>query len=235
MASKSRILQQTPTPTSTPTLTIVHHFNLIEMLIAISILVTFSSLTSSLYHQKLYSSRVQFTRIQLHLANQALLLLHAETGVHPLHVPRALLEGEQQVELKDAWSHDFIYVPFIDLDQLTTAASTTVTTAKNLKSGSHNSGSSRSSSSTAAAMEVVADLIAIHGHAPEILYLASRSEFFFAEGPKGVIFGEEVSDQNKRYILSVVKKMREGTRLKSVIQQQHQQQQPSSQSTLEES
>jgi hypothetical protein len=162
-----------------------HEFNLIEMLIAISILVTFSSLTSSLYHRKIFSSRVQFTKIQLHLVNQALMLLHAETGVHPLEMPH--LEG---VETKDAWNNDFIFVPYLDLSE---------------------------KSQDSARIEKIADIISRYGHAAEILYFASKGEFCFAVGPHGPIFGEEVSDENKRHILSLVKRMRDGSKLKTVI------------------
>jgi type II secretory pathway pseudopilin PulG len=162
-----------------------HNFNLIEMLISISILLAFTSLTSAVYIKQVYSSFLQMTKVKLNLVNQALMLHHAETGEHPLTMPQL------DVDTKDAWGNDIIYVPYLNLDQ---------------------------KSQQQAHIEKIAEIISVYAHAPEILYLASKGEFCFAEGPKGVVFSEDVSDQNKRYILSIIKKMREGNKLLTLIQ-----------------
>jgi hypothetical protein len=91
-----------------------HHFNMIEILIGVSIMVTFSSMIGVVYHKKLEESKESFTKIELNLMNQSLLLFESRMNTFPVHLMELVESGDLNSIRKDPWGNDYIYIPKID-------------------------------------------------------------------------------------------------------------------------
>lgn len=93
----------------------MQHFNMIEILIAISIIVTFTGLAGTAYHKKFVESRIAFAKIELNLIQQALIMYHARTGQYPTYLEQVYESGDLSSRLKnDPWSTEYLYVPHVD-------------------------------------------------------------------------------------------------------------------------
>ena len=88
-------------------------FSLIEILIAISIIVTFSGLTSAVYSDKLIDSKISYTKIELNQILQHIYLYYTMNGRYPVSLTD--LENIKSVaSLEDPWNQPYIYVPPIN-------------------------------------------------------------------------------------------------------------------------
>jgi hypothetical protein len=96
----------------------VHHFNMIEILIGVSIMVTFSSMIGVVYHKKLEESKESFTKIELNLMNQSLLLFESRMDTYPVHLMELVESGDLSIIRKDPWGNDYLYIPKIDWIQV---------------------------------------------------------------------------------------------------------------------
>jgi hypothetical protein len=87
---------------------------MIEILIAVSIMVTFSSLVGMQYHKKLIESKQSFSKIEMNIISQDLLLYHARTGQYPLNL-KYLVDSQDLITLRpDPWGYDYVYLPKIE-------------------------------------------------------------------------------------------------------------------------
>lgn len=92
---------------------ITKHFSLIEILIAISILVTFSGMTSMVYNEKLIESKIAYTRIELNLILQHVYLYYTTHGRYPISLND--IENLKTIaSFEDRWDQPYIYIPYID-------------------------------------------------------------------------------------------------------------------------
>jgi hypothetical protein len=96
----------------------IHHFNMIEILIGVSIMVTFSSMIGVVYHKKLEESKESFTKIELNLMNQSLLLFESRMDTYPVHLMELVESGDLSNLRKDPWGNDYLYIPKIDWIQV---------------------------------------------------------------------------------------------------------------------
>ncbi|KAG2392606.1 hypothetical protein C9374_011331 [Naegleria lovaniensis] len=92
---------------------ITKHFSLIEILIAISIMVTFSGMTSIVYNDKLIESKIAYTRIELNLILQHVYLYYTTHGRYPVSLND--IENIKTIaSFEDRWNQPYIYIPYID-------------------------------------------------------------------------------------------------------------------------
>nr|QRZ58742.1 general secretion pathway protein G2 [Malawimonas jakobiformis] len=92
----------------------VKHFSLIEVLVAISIAVMISTLSSSAYVRKIQESKESSAVLDLNAIRQALITYYFRTDSYPQSLEQ-LLESRDLLELPlDPWGRDYIYLPPVD-------------------------------------------------------------------------------------------------------------------------
>jgi len=105
----------------------VHHLSMIEILIAISIIVTFSGLTGAVLAQVYEESRVSNALLDLSKLQEGLVLYYTRHGKYPLALEDLLTGGELNKVPKDPWGTDYLYVPHLDWNRLNRLLLTTTT------------------------------------------------------------------------------------------------------------
>lgn len=94
------------------------NFNLIEILISVSIMVTFSSLVGSVYYKKLEETKEAFTKIEINNIMQCLIMYESRNDRSPLELNELVLSGDLPSLRKDSWGNDYVYVPHVDWSKL---------------------------------------------------------------------------------------------------------------------
>lgn len=96
----------------------VRHLNMIEILIAISIIVTFSGLTGAVFAQIYEDTRVSNAQLDLATIQQALVMYFTRNFRYPLDMEELLEKGDLNKVPKDPWGMDYVYVPHLDWGRL---------------------------------------------------------------------------------------------------------------------
>eukprot|EP01080_Neovahlkampfia_damariscottae_P005202 gene5202-8808_t len=92
----------------------IHYFNMIEILISVSIMVSFSSLISIVYFKKLEESKINFCKIEMNLITQSLLMFESRNEYFPLKLEELIESGDLNKLKKDPWGDEYIYIPKIN-------------------------------------------------------------------------------------------------------------------------
>jgi general secretion pathway protein G len=91
-----------------------HNFNMIEILIAISIIVTFSGLTGAKFAQKYEETRVSNAQLDLARIQEGLVMYYTRKASYPLDLEELLENGDLNKVPKDPWGTDYLYIPHLD-------------------------------------------------------------------------------------------------------------------------
>lgn len=89
----------------------VRHLSMIEILISISIIVTFSGLAGIVYNRRFIDSKISLAKIEMNLLEQSILLFNAENHRYPVTLEEAMSDYGQRLSTRDPWGNDYIYVP----------------------------------------------------------------------------------------------------------------------------
>ncbi|KAG2387792.1 hypothetical protein C9374_001386 [Naegleria lovaniensis] len=209
----------------------VHHLSMIEILIAISIIVTFSGLTGAVLAQVYEESRVSNALLDLAKLQEGLVLYYTRHGKYPLALEDLLEGGELNKVPKDPWGTDYLYVPHLDWNRLNRILLTT--------SGGGSAGSSSSISQQLSyynevlkRMETV--LLTLPGGVTpmSLLAIANDQPFCICVGTKIPRFPSkidvDVSRERIRYTASLMKMAMERSSVASSVSQQGSSQQQTS-------
>lgn len=202
----------------------VHHLSMIEILIAISIIVTFSGLTGAVLAQVYEESRVSNALLDLAKLQEGLVLYYTRHGKYPLALEDLLEGGELNKVPKDPWGTDYLYVPHLDWNRLNRILLTT-------SSGGSGAGSSSSISQQLSyynevlkRMETV--LLTLPGGVTPMSLLAISNDqpFCICVGTKIPRFPSkidvDVSRERIRYTASLMKMAMERSSVASSVSQQ---------------
>ncbi|KAF0853042.1 mitochondrial Type II secretion system (T2SS) G-like protein (GspG) [Andalucia godoyi] len=99
----------------------MHPFNLIEILISISIIVTFSGLVGVVYPKLLDDSKESNAQLDLHTIASALVIFYSRTSRYPLSLDDLARSGDLAAVPRDPWDNDYKYIPHVDLLALSRA------------------------------------------------------------------------------------------------------------------
>jgi len=106
----------------------IHYFNMIEILIAISIIVTFSGLTGVVIARKYEESKEANAKLDLVRIQDGLTLYFTKNNKYPLDLEQLLEYGDLSKVPVDPWGNNYVYVPYVHWSKLNTMLNT-----KNLK------------------------------------------------------------------------------------------------------
>ncbi|KAL9644266.1 hypothetical protein ABK040_005727 [Willaertia magna] len=92
------------------------YFSLIEILIAISIIVTFSGLTGTVYYEKLIDTKIAYTKIELNLILQQIYLYYSINNIYPIKLQdiNNITTIVTNKDLLDPFNQQYLYIPKID-------------------------------------------------------------------------------------------------------------------------
>jgi hypothetical protein len=111
-----------------------NHFNMIEILIAISIIVTFSGLTGAVFARKYEESKDSNAKMDLLRIQEGLVMYFTKNSKYPLDLEQLVFiifklkleNGDLSKVPKDPWGSSYLYVPHIDWFILTRILSSKV-------------------------------------------------------------------------------------------------------------
>ncbi|KAL9644360.1 hypothetical protein ABK040_005818 [Willaertia magna] len=188
----------------------VHFFNMIEILIGISIIVTFSGLTGAVLAQVYEESRVSNALLDLAKLQEGLVLYYTRHGKYPLALEDLLQGGELNKVPKDPWGTDYVYVPHLDWNRLNRILTTT-SSSTTLSSGSIASSSQQLAYYVEVLKRMENVLLTLPtGISPmSILAIANEQPFCICVGTKIPRFPSkidiDVSRERIRYVANLMK------------------------------
>nr|QRZ58741.1 general secretion pathway protein G1 [Malawimonas jakobiformis] len=89
-------------------------FSLIELLIAVSIIVTFSSLVGAVYLKKLEESKLSKAKIDINTIANSLIMYYTRTSRYPRQLENLVEQGDIRSVPTDPWDNPYQYVPQLD-------------------------------------------------------------------------------------------------------------------------
>jgi hypothetical protein len=89
-------------------------FSLIELLIAVSIIVTFSSLVGAVYLKKLEESKLSKAKIDINTISNALIMYYTRSSRYPRQLENLVEQGDIRSVPADPWDNPYQYIPQLD-------------------------------------------------------------------------------------------------------------------------
>ncbi|EFC48928.1 predicted protein [Naegleria gruberi] len=203
----------------------IHHLSMIEILIAISIIVTFSGLTGAVLAQVYEESRVSNALLDLAKLQEGLVLYFTRHGKYPLSLEDLLEGGELNKVPKDPWGTDYLYVPHLDWNRLNRILLTTTTS----NSGNNSTSQQQLTYFNEVLKRMETVLITLPGGVTpmSLLAIANEQPFCICVGTKIPRFPSkidvDVSRERIRYVANLMKMSMERSSVAGSVQSNNQQ------------
>jgi type II secretory pathway pseudopilin PulG len=179
------------------------HFNLIEILISISIIVTFSGLVGVVYPKLLEESKESNALIDIHTIASSLVIYYSRTSKYPLSLDKLTETGELSMVPKDPWDNEYRYIPHVDWPVILRALRTNA-----------------SPETLQYHADCIAQTVRVLQDLPDridpmvVLVAASNGPVVFSLGKRSPIFGSSVTEaggvspQKKKQVATLIQEVR---------------------------
>jgi hypothetical protein len=172
---------------------------MIEILIAVSIMVTFSTLVGAVYYKKLEEAKESFAKIDINNIMASLLLFESRNARFPLDLNELVNAGDIVLR-RDPWGNEYIYIPFVDWSKIIEFLD------------AKKEGEAKSEIESINLLAKALTQLPFAVDPLNIICASAKTAFVFSAGNKEPIFPQDVYEitiERKKVVLNMVKLTRE--------------------------